>query len=108
MFILEDMGKALRTVGQYVRAAIGREIYCGYGIVSGALSSESGYMGDVPTENGLADSKNRLLICEKELAVHLNRGDEISVGEEKFTVIAVELVHINDQTAYARVTVRKG
>lgn len=108
MLLLEDMGKALQTVGQYVRAESGGEIYCGYGVISGALNSESGYMGDMPDENGRADSKNRLLICEKELAVHLNRGDEVSVGDEKFTVVGVEWVHINDRTAYARVTVRKG
>ncbi len=105
--VLNDIKGALRTVGQYVRAAIGGEIYCGYGVVSGALNSESGYMGVVPNENGAVDNKNRLLICEKELAIHLSRGDEISVGDQQFTVIGVELVSINNQTAYARVTLRQ-
>lgn len=106
MFLLNNIKEALCRVGQYVRAEKNGEIYCGYGVVSGALNSEGGYLGETPTETGRIDSKNRLLICEKELAFHLCRGDEISVGEACFTVLAVELVHIENEVAYARVTVR--
>lgn len=106
MFLLNNIKEALCRVGQYVRAEKDGEIYCGYGVVSGALNSESGYTGETPAETGLIDSKNRLLICEKELALHLCRGDEISIGEACFTVLAVELVHIENRAAYARVTLR--
>ena len=108
MYFSQDIEKAIEGAGQCVRVISDEQVFIGYGVLSGVVGTDGGFVGHTGNVVGQQDEKNRLLICETALAFHIRRGDEIYVGGEKLIAVAVEIVHIKDEASYARVSARKG